>query len=155
MAQLKNTTVTGDLSVSGMINGVKTTRSSTLQTLSTTVEINPNTLNEEVTLFTIPTGYRGFVLMPNSYSSQSSIGILNYSTAVADTAAVLTFYWTPIDADSEQSSNVTLNNINDITSISISPYIKPNTTIRCKVTTAGDGYSNKVVLQANLILQPI
>ena len=155
MAQLKDTTINGDLTVSGMINGVKTTRSSTLQTLSTTVEINPNTLNAEVTLFTIPTGYRGFLLMPNSYSSQSSIGILNYSTAVASTPVQLTFYWTPIDAGSELSSNLTLSNTADLTGMGISPYIKPNTTIRCKVTTAGVGYTNKVILQANLILQPI
>ena len=155
MAQLKDTTVTGDLSVSGMINGVKTTRSSTLQTLSTTVEINPNTLNEEVTLFTVPKGYRGFVLMPSIATSSCAIGIFYYSTETASTACVLTFYWTPIDAESEQSSNLTLNKTNDITSLSISPYIKPNTTIRCKVTTAGVGYTNKVILQANLILQPI
>ena len=155
MAQLKDTTVTGDLSVSGMINGVKTTRSSTLQTLSTTVEINPNTLNEEVTLFTVPKGYRGFLIMSSIASSSPAIGILNYSTETASTECVLTFYWTPIYEESEQSSNFTLCKTNDITSLSISPYIKPNTTIRCKVTTAGVGYTNKVILQANLILQPI
>jgi len=155
MAQLKDTTVTGDLTVSGMINGVKTTRSSTLQTLSTTVEINPNTLNEEVTLFTIPTGYRGFLIMSSIVSSSYTIGINNYSTENASTAAVLTFYWTPIDAGSEQTSNETLNARSSITGKTLSPYIKPNTTIRCKVTTAGDGYTHKVILQANLILQPV
>ena len=155
MALLKNTTVTGDLSVSGMINGVKTTRSSTLQTLHTTVEINPNTLNEEVTLFTVPKGYRGFLLQPSNVPSACSIGVLNHSTTPASTNATLTFYWTPINSESEQSSIVTIDAAYTINGYPLSPYIKPNTTIRCKVTTAGVGYTNKVVLQANLILQPI
>ena len=155
MAQLKNTTVTGNLGVSGNVNNVRINHASTLQTISTTVEINPNTLNEEVTLFTIPKGYRGFLIMSNIVPSSCTIGINNYSTETASTAAVLTFYWTPINADSEQTSNVTLNIINDTTSVSLAPYIKPNTTIRCKVTTAGVGYTNKVILQANLILQPV
>lgn len=155
MAQLKNTTITGNLGVSGNVNNVRINHTSALQTIQTTVEINPNTLDEEVTLFTIPTGYRGFLIMSNIVPSANSIGINNYSTETASTAAVLTFYWTPINAGSEQTSNVTLNIINDTRSVSLSPYIKPNTTIRCKVTTAGVGYTNKVILQANLILQPV
>ena len=155
MAQLKNTKVTGDLEVSGNVNNVRINHTSTLQTISTTVEINPNTLNEEVTLFTIPTGYRGFLIMPNIVSSSNAIGINNYSTETASTAAVLTFYWTPINSDNEQTSNYTLDTVSSNTANSLSPYIKPNTTIRCKVTTAGVGYTNKVILQANLILQPV
>lgn len=155
MAQLKDTTVTGDLTVSGMINRVKTTHSSTLQTLSTTVEINPNTLNEEVTLFTIPAGYRGFLLMSNIGPSPHSIGIANCSIPPATTTAALTFYYTYIEDSNEQSMYYKLNNTNMLTSLSIAPYLKPDTTVRCKVTTAGVGYSNKVILQANLILQPV
>ena len=155
MAQLKDTTVTGDLTVSGNVNNVRINHTSTLQTIQTTVEIDPNTLNEEVTLFTIPAGYHGFLLMSNFKSSYSAIGIANYSTPPATTTAVLTFYYTYIEAPNEQSIDYTLNNTSELTAISIVHCIKPNTTIRCKVTTAGVGYSNKVILQANLILQPV
>lgn len=155
MAQLKDTTVTGDLVVSGNVNNVRINHASTLQTIQTTVEINPNTLNEEVTLFTIPAGYRGFLLTPNIESSSNAIGIANYSTPPATTTAVLTFYYTYIEAPSEQSSYCALNNTSESTFIILVPHLKPNSTIRCKVTTAGVGYSNKVILQANLILQPV
>ncbi len=155
MAQLKDTTVTGNLVVSGNVNNVRINHASTLQTIQTTVEINPNTLNEEVTLFTIPAGYRGFLLMSNIGSSSNAIGISHYSIPPATTTAVLTFYYTYIEASNEQSSDHALNNINELTSIALVHYLKPNTTIRCKVTTAGVGYSNKVILQANLILQPV
>jgi hypothetical protein len=144
-----------NLIVSGKINMVTEKHIGDVETLHTTVEINPNTLNEEVTLFTIPAGYRGFLLQPSIVPSACSIGINNYSTATASTACVLTFYWTPIDVGSEQSSNETLNTVASIAGKSLSPYIKPNTTIRAKVTTAGVGYTNKVILQANLILQKI
>ena len=155
MAQLKDTTITGDLLVSGKINNVTEKHIGNIETVCTTAEINPNTLNEEVTLCTIPTGYIGILCHPRLIPAAAAVALALYSTPSASQVATLTFYRTELGKSVESTQTETLSPASELAAVSMSPWLKGGTTLRCKVTTAGVGYSCKVLLQANVILQKV
>lgn len=155
MAQLKDTTITGDLSVSGTVNTlthIDNIDSTNIIKIEFAKLLDPTQLNEEVTLVTIPAGYVGRL---HYMSSIAYVGISYYQNGSVSQNATVTIYYTPETSGTEEAMYGLEVGYNIITTIALNPWISENSTIRAKIITAGVGHTRKILFEGVIYLQKL
>ncbi len=160
MAQLKDTTVTGDLSVSGnqIVTGTINTATHRDNIDSTNIIkvefaqlLDPTQLNEEVTLVTIPAGYVGRL---SHLGRNSIIGISYFQDGSVSQNATVTIYYTS-ELSGVEATVVTDIYSSIVSTRDLSPLISENSTIRAKITGVGVGHTSKILLEGIIYLQKL
>lgn len=113
--------------------------------------LNPTVLNEEVTLVTIPAGYVGRLSHMNSITN---VGVSYFQNGDITSSATVALYFTSQQTGIEDYYDYNIGGYYTAT-MSASPWISENSTIRAKVTVAGVGYTSKLLLEGIIYLQKI
>jgi len=155
--------VAGNIKVSGTVDGrdiaTDGAKLDNVQDVSTGVtwidfakEIDPSNLDEEITLASVPAGYYGRVHVGTAFC-QLSITFCQSSGEITSPATVAAYYTPQGQAESTNSS--ILNGLYVSTTISTNPWLEESTTLRMKVTTAGVGFTQKLLVTGRVYLVPI
>ena len=106
MAQLKDTTITGDLSVSGKINQKTIDIDSNCKIIEFCKRLDCTTVGNTVTLFTVPTGYyavkgedpfspNGPISIFGTYSASPTLAEFEFSAYYEDTIYTMSHLTVP------------------------------------------------------------
>ena len=141
MAQLKDTTVTGDLSVSGKINQKTIDIDSNCKIIEFCKRLDLSAVNNEVQI-TLPDGY---VCNPTAFGSSAAVGIDTYDdkSGAWTTNASVEFSAIEAKGGSTYTNSITISHGN-VSSMGLIPFCK--TYIKAKVTTAAVGTNTYVTL---------
>lgn len=143
MAQLKDTTVTGDLSVSGKINQKTIDIDSNCKIIEFCKRLDLSAVNNEVQI-TLPDGY---VCNPTAIGSVACVGIDTYDdkTDAWTTDATVEFSTINARGGSTYTDSITISHESGVlTPTVLVPFCK--TYIKAKVTTAAVGTNPYVTL---------
>lgn len=154
MAQLKDTTVAGDLTVSGKINTathIDNIDSANIIKVEFAKLLDPTVLNEEVTLVTIPAGYVGRLSLLGQFAL---IGATYYQNGAITSSATVSLYFTRQPTGIEAYNDYSIGK-EYAAAMNANPWISENSTIRAKVTVAGVGHTSKLLLEGIIYLQKI
>jgi len=155
MAQLKNTIIDGNLTVSKIVNTathIDNIDSVNIIKVEFAKLLDPTVLNEEVTLVTIPAGYVGRL---SHLGQVALIGITYYQNGSVSQNTTVTIYYTPETTGVETTVVDNNTNSNNVSTIGLNPWISENSTIRAKITVAGVGHTSKILVEGILYLQKI
>ena len=141
MAQLKDTTVTGDLSVNGKINQKTIDIDSNCKIIEFCKRLDLSAVNNEVQI-TLPDGY---VCHPTALVSGATVGFNTYDDKTDAWTTDATVEFSTIRADSGATfTNSQIISHADMSSPGLIPFCK--TYIKAKVTTAAVGTNTYAVL---------
>ena len=155
MAQLKDTIIDGNLTVSKIVNTathIDNIDSVNIIKVEFAKLLDPTVLNEEVTLVTIPAGYVGRL---SHLGQVALIGITYYQNGSVSQNTTVTIYYTPETTGVETTVVDNNTNSNNVSTIGLNPWISENSTIRAKITVAGVGHTSKILVEGILYLQKI
>lgn len=151
MAQLKDTTITGDLQVNGEINQKTIDINANCKLIEFCKELDCTTVGNTVTLFTVPTGYYA-VKGEDPYNPNGPISIFGTYSVASPTLAEFEFSCYYEDGLYTMSLLAVPNNAGGTISGLFSGKMFTAGEIKCKVTTAGTDGSKLYIIGKYLLM---
>ena len=151
MAQLKDTTITGDLQVNGEINQKTIDINANCKLIEFCKELDCTTVGNTVTLFTVPTGYYA-VKGEDPYNPNGPISIFGTYSAASPTLAEFEFSCYYGDSLYLMSHLAVPNNTGGTISGVFSGKMLTAGGIKCEVTTAGTDGSKLYIIGKYLLM---